>query len=275
MQQKYTAIEKALGVLECFSDSNPELTIREIAVSLGIPFSTAHRTIKVLVDAGYLYRNPNSKVLSLGAKLYYLGKIANKSMNIINISLPLMERLRDITGETVNLYFREGNSRICYEHAESNQTLKHSAKLGKRFPLWAGASGKCFLSYLPENEFNDIVSEAKPLTANTITSREQFVNEIRTIRSRGYSKSLSEREEGVASIAVPIFNQEGKVTACIAVSGPSFRIQGQQIDHIIEQTLIYAKEISFLLGFKEKNGQEIKPSHLTMATFPDKGKPLV
>lgn len=256
MKQKMTAIEKALKVIECFSKVSPELSVQDISEKLSLPFPSAHRIVKTLIETGYLYRNPNTKLLSLGAKLYYLGKIANTSMNIINISLPLMNDLRDKTGETVNLYFREGNFRICYEHAESTQTLKHSAELGKYFPLWAGASGKCFLAFLPEDHFEEIIAEAKPLTVNTITDREKFISEIKLIRKRNFSISNSEREKGVSSIATPIFNQESKMVACLAVSGPSFRFSGKKLNDMIELAKEHAQKISSLLGYdtQQKKG---------------------
>lgn len=249
MKTKKTAIEKALAVIECFSSSDPELSVQEISNMLQLPFPSTHRIVKTLFESGYLYRNPNTKLFSLGAKIYYLGKIAQYSMNIINISLPLMEELRDKTEETVNLYFREGNYRICYERAVSHQTLKHSAVLGKPLPLWAGASGKCFLAFILPEERQEIISEAKPLTRNTITELEKFVKEIEIIREKGYAFSNSEREEGVSSVATPIFNQESKIVACLAVSGPSFRLTGKKLDQIITLALEYSRNISSLLGY--------------------------
>jgi len=253
MKTKKTAIEKALAVIECFSSSNPELSAQEISNMLKLPFSSTHRIVKTLLESGYLYRNPNTKLFSLGAKIYYLGKIAQYSMNIINISLPLMQDLRDKTEETVNLYFREGNYRICYERAVSHQSLKHSAVLGKPLPLWAGASGKCFLTFLSPEERQEIITNAKPLTKNTITEPGKFMKEIEIIRERGYAFSNSEREERVSSVATPIFNQEAKIVACLAVSGPSFRLTGQKLDQIIRLALEYSFKISSLLGYTGKS----------------------
>ena len=251
MSEKRTAIEKALSVLECFSKVQPELSVSEIAQKLDLPFPSAHRIVKTLIESGYIYKNQNTKLLSLGAKLYYLGKIASTSVNIINISLPLMENLRDKTNETVNLYFREGDYRICYEHAISNQTLKHSVELGKHLPLWAGASGKCFMAFLAPDHLEKVIAQAEKLTVNTITKREDFVNEIHKIMEKGFAISDSEREEGVSSVAAPIFNHESKMIACITISGPSFRILGAQLDSIIKNVTEYAAKISSLLGYKK------------------------
>ncbi|MCF7936775.1 MAG: IclR family transcriptional regulator [Synergistales bacterium] len=247
---KKSAIEKALAVLESFSKDHREQSISEIAQRQGLPFSSTHRIASRLVDLGYLYRDPHTKQLSLGTRVYYLGKIAALSMNIINIALPFMEELRDTTGETVNLYFREGDSRICYEHAQSNQRLQFSVELGKRMPLWAGASGKCFLAYLPEEQFEEIVAQAQPLTKNTIAERDALARETALIRKRGYSMSHSEREEGVSSVAVPIFNREGAVVASLAVSGPSFRFDDARLDNIIAGAVGTARKISAALGYE-------------------------
>jgi len=247
---KKSSIEKALAVLESFSKDHTKQTISEIAQRQGLPFPTTHRIASRLVDLGYLYRDPQTKQLSLGARVYYLGKIAALSMNIINIALPFMEELRDKTKETVNLYFREGDSRICYEHVQSNQRLQFSVELGKRMPLWAGASGKCFLAFLPEEQFEKIAAQARPLTKNTIVDRDALARETALIRKRGYSMSCSEREEGVSSVAAPIFNREGVPAAVLAVSGPSFRFVDTQLDDIIAGTVDTARKISSTLGYE-------------------------
>lgn len=238
------SIGKALEILELFSFSKESFSVSEIADELEIPFSTAHRICNFLTERGFLYRNIKTKRLSLGTKIYYLGKVAHNSKNIANIALPVMQRIRDDINETVNLYFREGNSRICLEQAQSRQSLMHASPIGKKWPLWAGASGKCFLAFSDEKESLNITSKARPLTPNTILKQEEFKKEFRKIRNQGYAISEAERELGVSSVAAPISEPDGTIRACLAISGPSARYYGEHLDKIIKATIEGAIEIT-------------------------------
>ncbi|MCF4113222.1 MULTISPECIES: IclR family transcriptional regulator [Dethiosulfovibrio] len=251
-ERKKGTINKALAVLDCFSDDCPRLTVSEIASKLDIPFATAHRTIVKLLGGNFLDRDQETKKLSLGPKLYYLGRLARSSNSLMAVCRPFMEKLRDRTEETVNLYVMEGNCRICYEQTESFQPLKHASPLGKKLPLWAGASGKCFLAFIEGKDDDliaDMVDQIHPLTPSTIPNEEALLDELEKIRSRGYAISEAEREEGVSSVAAPIFDGNGDIVASLAVSGPSIRFDSQRKDLFAKALLETVREISVKLGY--------------------------
>lgn len=243
-----SSIGKALDILEVIGMAKGKgLSISKIAQELNIPFSTAHRITSYLLERGFLYRDPKKRKLTLGAKLCYLGRIALESKNITSIALPIMIRIRNDLNETVNLYIKEGNSRICIEQAESNQPLKHSSPIGQKLPLWAGASGKCFLAFEEKQTAILLIKQAAQLTPNTITNQEKFMSVLDEIRKRGYAISEGEREEGVSSVAAPIFGSDGTMQACLAISGPSVRFKGKHLERIIQAALIGSREITITL----------------------------
>ncbi len=248
-----SALKKGLGVLSCFSWTKTQMSLTEIAREQGLPLPTAARLARALEEEGFLERDKKTKVFQLGFKCYLLGSIAKKTGFLRTIALPHMEELRKLFNETVNLYVREGDWRICYEQVESSLNLKRSARLGARFPLWAGASGRCFMAFMEKEEVDRLLDEVEPLTENTILSRKKVYEKIRELREKGYGTSVSEREEGVSSVAVPIFDGSMQSIACMTLSGPTARFSEQMISALIPALKARCREISLKLGAESQN----------------------
>lgn len=247
-----SALKKGLSVLSCFTWLKSNKSLTEIARELEIPLPTAARLTKALQDTGFLERDPKSKLFSLGFQCYLLGTIAKKTGGLRTTALPYMEELRKQFNETVNLYVREGDSRICYEQVESSHNLKRSAKLGARFPLWAGASGRCFLAFMFEDEVRRILGHVESLTPNTILHEETVMEKNRELRIQGYGISVSEREWGVSSVAVPIFDASTQPLACMTLSGPTARFTEEMVRNLIPALKKACLELSLKLGAEKQ-----------------------
>lgn len=220
---------------------------------LAIPVPTASRLVKALREEGFLAQDPKTRLYSLGFKSYIVGAVARMSGVLRSIALPYMNRLRDKYNETVNLYIREGDFRVCYEQLESTQYLKRSASLGVRLPIGAGASGRCFLAFLPEEYARKVLGKITALTENTIVDVDIALGKIQEVRERGYSISAAERENGVSSVASPILDVASEAIGSIAVSGPSLRFTGEMIEALIPDIKTCCREISTQMGAREED----------------------
>ena len=254
-----SALRKGLSVLSCFTWTRTHMSLTEIAKEVGLPLPTAARITKALEEDDFLTRDKKTKQYSLGVKCYLLGNIAKKTDILRSVALPYMEELRKRFNETVNLYVREGNFRICYEQIESSLNLKRAAKLGDRYPLWAAASGRCFLAFMDPEEVDRILDEVLPLTDNTIIDRHTVHKRNKILRERGFDTSHSEREEGVSSVAVPIFDVTMTSIACMTVAGPTARLTEKMIDELIPALKTCSYAISLKLGAEEEKLSFLKP----------------
>lgn len=248
-----TALKKGLSILSCFSWTKTQLTLSEIARERRLPMPTAARLTKALEEEGFLERNGRTKQYRLGFKCYLLGSIAKKTGVLRTIALPHMEGLKNRFNETVNLYIREGHSRICHEQVESSLNLKRAAKLGDRFPLWAGASGRCFLAFMSREETERILEELEPLTRNTLLEKNVIYEKIGAIVQNGYEISVAEREEGVSSVAAPIFDASMAPVSCMTLSGPTSRFSEEMIRNLIPALKAACLDISLKLGAEREN----------------------
>jgi DNA-binding IclR family transcriptional regulator len=154
--------------------------------------------------------------------------------NLIFCALPEMEKLRNITGETIVLVVRVGLRRMYLEELPSFHPLKYAAGKGYSPPVYAGATGKLLLSQMPSPELLRLIDtiNLEKIAPNTITDRNILLNEIENIRRKGYAVSYSELVAGAASVAVPINNYSQPVAICVL--GPENRM-ANRTDEILRE----------------------------------------
>jgi DNA-binding IclR family transcriptional regulator len=214
-------IGRAFTILGSFTLDEPRLTLKQISQKTGLSASTASRVLSTLVSLNVLKREDRS--YSLGNQIYLLGAIAEAHYKPHRIILPYMQALRDETKEAVSLYGVEGEFRVCYEHVPSLLTMRCVVRVGDRFQLWAGASSKVLLAYASSEIVEREMKKLAPITSATIVDREVFLRELSVIRGQEYAISYGEREDGIISIAVPIFDWHGNIVYSFSVAGPALR----------------------------------------------------
>ena len=214
------AVERAMDILLCFTERS-EWAMTEIAEKVGLHKSTVHRMLATLEDKGFVARHQASERYRLGMRVWELSAHLSSSDDPAVRLLPEMERLRDLVGETVSLYIRDGNERIRIQAVQSSQAVRRVANVGVRLPLYVGASSKVLVAFADE-ETQRLVMEDPSWPASI--DRVQYAEQLEHIRRTGYATSIEEREPGAAAVAAPILNRAGKLAAALSVSGPSGRL---------------------------------------------------
>ena len=165
--------------------------------------------------------------------------------------------LRRKTNETVSLYVPSGNERVLIERLESTHFIRVIAQVGEHMPLYAGASGKVFLAFLPP-EKREEVFESKHLdrlTSRTIIDIDELRKELVIIRKQGYAISHGERVEGASSVSAPIFNFQNQVIGAISISGPTSRFSEERIADFFEPLVKATNQISKAMGYIIKESE--------------------
>lgn len=201
-------LDKAVGVLNTIAESRCGLA--ELCERTGLPRATAHRLAAGLEVHRLLARD--------GVGGWRLGPAVTELASRVNDPLlaagaTVLPRLRDITGESVQLYRREGSSRICVAAVEPPAGLRDTVPVGARLPMTAGSGAKVLLAYSDAATQRAVLAEAK--------FADRTLGEV---RRRGWAQSVAEREPGVASVSAPVRNGGGEVIAAISVSGPIDRM---------------------------------------------------
>lgn len=199
-------LDRAVALLEVVADSGP-MSLAGLAEATGLTRPTAHRLARALEDHGLLGRDDRGR-LRLGGRLVGWGALAGRSLGLALVAGPVLEELLARTGESTQLYVREGDRRVCVASAERTSGLRDTVPLGASLPLTAGSGGKVLLAWAADADRFAELPAAR----------------LADVRTRGWAESVGEREPGVASVSAPVRDGMGTVIAAISVSGPVERL---------------------------------------------------
>jgi DNA-binding IclR family transcriptional regulator len=251
-------LEKSIDLLYSFESHRPERSLFQISRNLGFPPSTTRRLLKVMMSRRLIQQDAATKLYRLGPGLFYLASVAREGLEIRKIALPLMERLRDITGENAVLHELRDGKRVCIEKVESKEVLRDSLRVGDQFPAHAGASGKVLLAYLPPDELRNYLKSGhglKALTPRTITDPKKLAADLVRTRRQGFAYSCGERVmDGLCAISAPIFDSEGRAPYSLTITLTPFRLQAKGRSKLVEVVKRFAAEISHKLGSDSGDG---------------------
>ena len=201
-------LDKAVGVLHAVAASACGLA--ELCDRTGLPRATAHRLAAGLEFHRLLARD--------GAGRWLLGPAVSELSARIDDPLlaagaAVLPGLREVTGESVQLYRREGTTRVCIATLEPPTGLRDTVPVGARLPMTAGSGARVLLAY------SDSATQQAVLGSAKFTERA-----LAEVRRRGWAQSAAEREPGVASVSAPVRDRDGEVIAAVSVSGPIDRM---------------------------------------------------
>ncbi|MGB8859492.1 MAG: IclR family transcriptional regulator [Ilumatobacteraceae bacterium] len=239
------AVERAIAILFCFSPDRPALGISEIARSVGLNVSTAHRLVKALVGAGLVEHDPMSERYRLGIGVAVLGHRALEQTGF-HLAKPILAELAASTGESASLGIRRGHEVVVIERAASVQPLRFDHPTGAEIPMHASAMGKVLLAFsgVPMTEAAASLEELPRYTLRTIDSHEALVIELEAIRTRGVAINREERYHGVSGIAAPVSSPGGIARAAVGVQGPSLRLTAARLKELTPLLRRAADEVS-------------------------------
>ena len=183
-------LDRAVAVLEAL-ESRPQ-HLADLVATTGLARATAHRLAVALEAHGLVARDAGGRFV-LGPALSRLGSAAGEAPSLASLAVPVLEGLRDATGESVQLYVRRGDERLCVVSLESPHSLRTIVPVGAVLPIDRGSAGR------------------------VLTSEPALVD-------GRWLASVGEREAGVASVSAPVIDRRGgepgRVAAAVSVSGP-------------------------------------------------------
>lgn len=248
------ALERGLEILEALRHHADGLGINEAARLLEIPVNSAFRILNTLLQYGYVQRDAKSKKFTLSTKLFTIACDHTAETSLVEAALPVMRELRDALKETVVVSVLSGQEGIVLEQVPGVHSFRFVCDSGARQALHASASTKAILAFLPEADREAAIAGMRMprLTANTLTSREKFLQELRQVKKDGYALDRAEALEGVYCVAAPVFDRQDNPVAAITVTGPGSRLQPERLPEFGDKVKEYARRISETLALGRK-----------------------
>ena len=218
-------LDKAVAVLAFLSTDGPA-SLAGVVEGTGLSRPTAHRLLSALETHHMVARAGGRYVL--GLRLLGWGNSA-AGTNLVDAARPALAALRDETGESTQLYVREGDRRVCVASVErTGGGLKDAVPVGAVLPLEQGSGGKVLLAWSDTDG------------ADTA--------EMWEVRVRGWAESVAERESGVASVSAPVFGPDGNLRAAVCASGPVSRLGEHPGERLAAMVVEAAREIEEAQG---------------------------
>jgi DNA-binding IclR family transcriptional regulator len=202
-------LDKAAAVLSALE--HQPLTLAGLVTATGLARPTAHRLAVALEFHRFVGRDLQGRFV-LGPRLLELADSAGEDP-LLSTAGPILTRLRDITGESAQLFRRQGDVRVCVAAVERPQGLRDTVPLGAQLSLKAGSAAQVLLAWEEPERIGRLLEQAT-FTEST----------LQTVRRRGWAQSVAEREPGVASVSAPVLAPSGRILAAVSCSGPIERL---------------------------------------------------
>jgi DNA-binding IclR family transcriptional regulator len=205
-------LDKAASVLNAL-ESGPA-TLAQLVTSTGLARPTVHRLAVALEHHRMVDRDMQGRFV-LGRRLNELAAAAGEDVLLVSAG-PVLAALRDHSGESAQLFRRQGDQRVCVAAAERPMGLRDSIPVGAVLSMHAGSAAQVLLAWEEPDRLHRGLIEAK-FTATMLAA----------VRRHGWAQSVAEREAGAASVSAPVRGPNGRVLAAVSVSGPVERISRQ------------------------------------------------
>lgn len=232
-------------------ETGPEFNLSKIAQDLGLPISTIHRLLGVLVDAGLIERTDNREYCA-GVGLYKLGLQIVENYDLARLVRPVLNDLSAQWGETiaVSVYNPRTNRAVILETVEGKNPLRFTMSPFEEFDMIWGPKGWSILAHLPQDDVERAMGERRPgpHSGRNPPSREVMMEILAGIRESGYATHIDPVHLDFAGFAAPVFGPRRRILGSIGVIIPAHRHDQSQDDAIIASVKAAAVEVSGRLG---------------------------
>lgn len=245
------AVDRALRVLEALA-SHPKQGVTELASRLGMTKTIVFRLLSTLEARGFVFRDGDKAVYSLGYRIGVLGEQAGAQNTLMTAARPVMERLRDDTTENINLILRDGHQSLVLATLAGHHAMRIFANPGRYGPLHAGGGSMLLLAFAPEDIREAVLAEPlERFTSNTATDPDDLRARLDMIRADGFHIAINDLDDGAFSIAAPIRSASGDVIASLSVAGAMARYDETRRRRYLALIEEAAAEISGKLGLTD------------------------
>jgi len=201
-------IARALAVIRVLSRSSEPLRVKTLAEALGLPVSTSHRYLDLLVEGGFVKKDGQHRY-SVGAELFLTAKAIMEKPSLYATAPSVLDDINSSTGEAavLNLYSRRHKIVSYVAASRCQQEPSWTLALDQQQPISCGASGLAMLAFLPKRVQLEIIRRSEPSPATgTLLDSNIITSKLKEIRIQGYAVTQEERIPGAVGIAVPVFH---------------------------------------------------------------------
>lgn len=238
-------VGKALEVLDAVAAFERPVKFTELLTNSNYPKATLFRFLKTLTNQNLLSYDPETGTYSLGLRLIRLAHAAWEHASLAPIARPFVENLAAEAGESVHLAQMDNGQVIFVEKLKATDRFETLAQVGKVAPAYCTGVGKAMLAFIAPKRLDIVMRQQSffPYTSATHKSADSLMAELPEIRRDGIAFDREEHEEGIVSIAAPIFIANGRVIGALSVATSTSRHNLSGLTAFRETLLTTAEKI--------------------------------
>ena len=217
-QRGTQTIDRAAQLLTLVLEADEPRALSDLAGDAELPKSTASRLLSALERTGLVEQQGRRGGFEPGP---VLRRYANRGQ-LVELAQPHLERLSELSGETINLAVPGPLGVEHLAQIESRHFLGTGDWVGRRVPYETTAVGKVLVA------FGGAGAELQPAV-------------IARVRRDGYATAIDELEVGLTGMAAPVLGAGGRAIAALSISGPTLRLGLKQIEDLYP-TMIHEAE---------------------------------
>jgi DNA-binding IclR family transcriptional regulator len=240
------AVDRAIAILQCFTAEQPAMSVIEIQKRVGLSRPTLYRLLHTLAARDLIHAEGDPQRFMLAHGVMQLSHVWLNGLEVVAVARPILEGLRDLTGETAALFRLQQDRGICILECESRHVLSISRGVGHSLKIDQGSTGKAMLAFLDPRRQAEFLSE---MPANAKRARLQEA--LKAARCDGYATSRGEIFVGAIAVSAPYFDHRGSVVGSVGLYGPNARISDEKILEYSKLVRSAGRKISILLGFQQ------------------------
>lgn len=253
-QAKYPvkSLAKAFVLLDTVGKFENGTSIAALSKELKMGKSTVHRLLATLREFDLVWFDASTSNYALGARILRWSDLLVRQNLLIRHGSPILRELVHSSHETASLAVLEGTDVVFIARFESTQRLRMSEAVGSRCPAYCTALGKSLLATLSEEEFRvvfDGIESLKPMTPNSITSKERLWDHLQQVRQDGVAYDFEENVIGGVCLGTAVRNHTGRAVAGVSISLPTQRLRGDILITLKDNLLRAAGRLSTELGY--------------------------
>ncbi|MBM3608163.1 MAG: IclR family transcriptional regulator [Alphaproteobacteria bacterium] len=235
-------LSQGLAVLSMFSRKRIRIAAPEIARELRLPRTTVFRILHTLQVMGFVCREDDERHFRLGPAVLGAGFAFIASLDVVEISQPVLQRLRDVTGWSAHMAIRDGADIVYVARFAAHATVRSSVNIGSRLPVHATVMGRALAWDMTLEDMRQLFgAEALPkFSEQTPATAEAFLALVNEDKARGYAFSQSFFERGVSSVAAPVRDSSGAIVAAVNVTSVDAYVDAQRMHAEIKDALMGA-----------------------------------
>jgi IclR family pca regulon transcriptional regulator len=241
-----TSLARGLAVVQAFQERKRHLTIAQISHRTEIPRAAVRRCLHTLIKLGYA--TTDGRTYSLLPKVLTLGHAYLSSTPLAVSAQPYLDRMSEQLHEACNMATLEGDDILYIARSATTQRLiSVDLSVGGRLPAYCTSMGRILLAALDDSSLKDYLDHAdlQTKTSRTLTTPQALLECLQQVRQQGWCIVDQELEQGLRSIAVPVYDASGQVLAALNVSTHAGRVSRNELEQrFLPSMLSASRELS-------------------------------